>query len=324
MRYLVTGGTGFLGGALVRQLVAAGHEVRALVRARDRATALASLGVTLLEGDVTDRDSLLDPMRGVDGVFHVAGWYKLGARDRGSAERVNVLGTRNVLEIARQLGAPKVVHTSTLAVFGDTHGAVVDESYQYEGPFISEYDRTKWLAHHTALGLAREGMPIVLVQPGLIYGPADNGPMRPLWDLYLRRRLPVVPSETAFCWGHVEDTARGHLLAMERGRNAESYIIAGPQHTLADAFAFASRVTGIQPPRPIPAAILRSAASVLDLVGLDAEALRVLGGATYLGTSAKAQAELGFTARPLEQGLREVLPGEMTGGNARPPQTGAG
>src|ERR671937_112647 len=262
MRYLVTGGTGFLGGALVRQLVAAGHEVRALVRARDRATALASLGVT------------------------------------------------------------KVVHTSTLAVFGDTHGAVVDESYQYEGPFISEYDRTKWLAHHTALGLAREGMPIVLVQPGLIYGPADNGPMRPLWDLYLRRRLPVVPSETAFCWGHVEDTARGHLLAMERGRNAESYIIAGPQHTLADAFAIASRVTGIQPPRPIPAAILRGAASVLDLVGLDAEALRVLGGATYLGTSAKAEAELGFTARSLEEGLGETLPGEI--GNARPARTGAG
>src|SRR5919204_4795177 len=311
MRYLVTGGTGFLGGALVRQLVAAGHEVRALVRARDRATALASLGVTLLEGDVTDRDSLLDPMRGVDGVFHVAGWYKIGARDRGAAERVNVLGTRNVLEIARQLGAPKVVHTSTLAVFGDTHGAVVDESYQYEGPFISEYDRTKWLAHHTALGLAREGMPIVIVQPGLIYGPGDNGPMRPLWDLFQRRRLPFAPSGTAFCWGHVEDTARAHILAMERGRVGESYIIAGPRHTLVEAFIIASRITGIPAPRPMAPAVLRAVAALADVFGVDAGGVRGLGGTTYLGTSAKAEAELGFTARSLEEGLRETLPGEI-------------
>jgi nucleoside-diphosphate-sugar epimerase len=306
MRYFVTGATGFLGGVLVRQLVAAGHEVRALVRAPERAAALGDPGVTAHVGDVTEPDSLLEPMRGVDGVFHVAGWYKIGAADKSMAERINVSGTRNVIEVARQLGAPRVVCTSTLAVFGDTHGVVADESYQYEGPFASEYDRTKWLAHHTAIGFAREGMPIVLVQPGLIYGPHDHGPMRPLWDLFLRRRLPFVPDRAAYCWGHVEDIARGHVLAMERGRAGESYIIAGPAHRLIDAFGIGARITGLPSPRPMPSVLLRVAASAMELVGADAEAVRVLG-ATYLGTSAKAQSELGFSARPLEQGLREML-----------------
>jgi nucleoside-diphosphate-sugar epimerase len=273
-------------------------------------------------GDVTQQASLLEAARGVDGVFHVAGWYKVGAPDKAMAERINVHGTRNVLEAARQVGAPKVVYTSTLAVFGDTHGFIADESYQYEGPFISEYDRTKWLAHHTALGLAREGMPIVIVQPGLIYGPGDNGPMRPLWDLFQRRRLPFAPSGTAFCWGHVEDTARAHILAMERGRVGESYIIAGPRHTLVEAFIIASRITGIPAPRPMAPAVLRAVAALADVFGVDAEGLRALGGTTYLGTSAKAEAELGFTARSLEEGLRETLPGEI--GNARPARTGAG
>jgi nucleoside-diphosphate-sugar epimerase len=255
---------------------------------------------------VTDADSLLDPMRGVDGVFHLAAWYRIGARDRSIAEAVNVGGTRKVLVAARQVGVPKVVYTSTLAVFGDTHGAVADESYEYEGPFLSEYDRTKWLAHHVALGLAREGMPVVVVQPGVVYGPGDSGPLRPLWQLYLRRRLPLVPAGAAFCWGHVEDTARGHLLAMERGRAGECYILAGPPHTLADALRIASRITGIPAPRTIPAGMVRAIADVVDLVA-DAEALRVLAGATYLGTSAKAERELGFTVRPLEEGLKETL-----------------
>ena len=311
MRYFVTGATGFLGGALTRQLLAGGHEVRALVRAPERASGLALLGVSLHVGDVTEPDTLLEPMRGVDGVFHVAGWYRIGGPDKAMGERINVQGTRNVLGVARQLGAPRVVYTSTLAVFGDTHGVVADEAYEYEGPFLSEYDRTKWLAHHTALGFARDGMPLVVVQPGLIYGPRDNGPLRPLWDLYLRRRLPVVPAGTTFCWGHVEDTARGHLLAMEHGRVGERYIMAGPAHTLAGAFEIAARITGIRAPQPVPPVLFRATAWLMDLVALDTEPLRVMAGTTYLGTSAKAQAELGFTVRPLEEGLKETLRYEM-------------
>src|SRR5438093_4871895 len=114
MRYLVTGATGFLGSALTRQLIAAGHAVRAIVRDPERAGPLADRNLELHRGDVTDRESLREPMRGVDGVFHLAAWYKVGARDKSVAERVNVDGTRNVLEIAREVGAPRVVYTSTL------------------------------------------------------------------------------------------------------------------------------------------------------------------------------------------------------------------
>src|SRR5271169_3132545 len=148
MRYLVTGATGFIGGSVVRQLLAAGHQVSALVRRPSSATDLAALGVALYPGDVTDRPSLREPMRGVDGVFHLAGWYKVGARDRSPGERINVAGTRHVLESMAEAGVPRGVYTSTLAVFSDTGGRLVDETYRHAGPWLSEYDRTKWVAHY--------------------------------------------------------------------------------------------------------------------------------------------------------------------------------
>ena len=312
MRYLVTGATGFVGGALARQLVAAGHDVRALVRDPRRAQDLHARGVALFLGDVTERESLREPMRQIDGAFHVAAWYKVGAPDKHLAERINVVGTRNVIEVARELGVPKIVYTSTLAVFGDTHGALADESYRHHGPFLSEYDRTKWLAHYrVAEPAAREGAPIVIVQPGVVYGPGDKGPMRPLWTRYLARRPLAIPAGTAFCWGHVEDTARGHLVAMERGRAGESYIIAGPAHTLVEAFTMAERITRIRAPRAVSPSVLRVGAGLLDLVGRDGESLRVMAGTTYLGDSAKARRELGFEPRTLEDGLTETLRYEM-------------
>src|SRR5262245_14349715 len=137
MKYFVTGATGFIGGRVVRQLVEAGHHVTALVRSPARAKRLQELGVTLSEGDVTDRASLRAPMEAVDGIFHIAGWYRLGARHLEMNRRVNVEGTRNVLETMRDLGIAKGVYTSTLAVNSHTHGRLVDETYRYHGPWIS-------------------------------------------------------------------------------------------------------------------------------------------------------------------------------------------
>ena len=138
MRYFVTGATGFLGGEIVRQLRGAGHDVVALVRTPAKADALRQLGVVLAEGDVTDRASLQSPMTGADGVFHCAAWYKVGI-DAAGAERINVEGTRHVLETMRDLKIAKGVYTSTVAVFSDTEGRLVDESYRHDGPFLSEY-----------------------------------------------------------------------------------------------------------------------------------------------------------------------------------------
>jgi len=323
MRYFVTGGTGFIGGRVVRQLRAAGHEVRALVRTPSQAKDLEGLGAALHAGDITDKESMRAAMRGCDGVFHLAAWYRIGARpsQRRDAERINIQGTRNVLEVMRELGVPKGVYTSTLAVFGDTEGWVGDESYRFDGPWLSVYDRSKWQAHYeVAVPMIRAGLPLVIVQPGVVYGPGDPSVIGNLLRQYLRRRLPIRPHGAAFCWGHVDDTAHGHVLAMDKGRAGESYIIAGPPHTLEEALELAEEITGIRPPwlRP-PAVMLRAMAAAASAVEriiplpqtYTGETLRIAAGATYLGSSEKAQRELGFRARTLEEGLRETLLHEM-------------
>jgi nucleoside-diphosphate-sugar epimerase len=304
----VTGATGFIGGHVVRQLLAARHRVTAIVRDPSKAQDLRALGVDVRPGDVTVEESLWGPMTGADGVFHIAGWYKIGTRDRAEGARINVLGTRNVLSAMKELRIRKGVYTSTLAVFSDTQGKVVDESYRHEGPWLTEYDRTKWEAHYkVAEPMIREGLPLVVVQPGVTYGPGDTSEIRPTLLRYLRRKLRVLPRGTAYCWAHVEDTARGHLLAMEKGVPGETYIIAGFPHTLIEAFQVAERITRIPAPRIyLSPSVLKALAFVSR-----SERLRDLAGVTYLGSNAKARRVLGYDPRPLETGLRETLAHEM-------------
>lgn len=322
MKYFVTGATGFVGGRVARQLRAAGHQVVALVRTLSKAGDLSTLGVQLVAGDVTDRESMRAPMRGVDGVFHIAGWYKIGTRDKRLAKAVNVDGTRNVLELMRELRIAKGVYTSTLAVNSDTHGVLVDETYRYQGPHLSEYDRTKAAAHHVAAKFAREGLPLVIVQPGLIYGPGDAGPSHELLVSYLTRKLPMVPQRTAFCWAHVDDVADGHVRAMEHGKVNENYYICGPPHTLIDALAVAEQLSGVRAPRlTAPPALLKTMSALMRAIewlvpvpsNYSSEYLRVSAGVTYLGSNAKARAALAWVPRDLAVGLAETLPYEMSG-----------
>ena len=223
-RYFVTGATGFLGGEVVKQLIGRGHQVAALVRSADKASFLKILGVDVHVGDITDRDTLRAPMENADGVFHVAAWYKIGVRreDSSSAERVNVDGTRNVLETARDLGIARVVYTSTVGVFGDTHGKLVDENHYARGPFLTEYDRTKWMAHYeVALPMARAGLPLVIAMPGTVYGPGDTSGIHATLVQLLRGRLHTTPRGVQFCWGYIADVARGLQQAMDNGRIGE-------------------------------------------------------------------------------------------------------
>jgi nucleoside-diphosphate-sugar epimerase len=308
MRYFVTGATGFIGGHLVRTLRGAGHQVDAIARDPTKAADLLRIGVRVHRGDITDKESMRGPMAGADGVFHLAGWYKIGVRDKSAAHRINVDGTRNVLELIGELGIPKGVYTSTLAVFGDTKGQVVDESYRHGGPWLSEYDRTKWIAHYeVAEPMMRRGLPLVIVQPGVTYGPGDPSAMGVTLHQYLQGKLRGIPKRSAYCWGHVEDTARGHLLAMERGRPGESYIVAGEPRTLVDAIELAARITKIPAPRFRPSpGFLRFLAAITR-----SETLRVGAGVTYLGSNARAKRDLGLQHRSLEEGLRETLFAEM-------------
>jgi nucleoside-diphosphate-sugar epimerase len=319
-KYFVTGATGFIGGEIVKQLIGRGHKVVALVRAPERATMLKALGVEIHAGDITDRDTLRTPMTGVDGVFHVAAWYKVGVKEP-LADQINVDGTRNVLKTMKALEIPRGVYTSTVAVFSDTKGAVPDETYRYEGPHLSEYDRTKWIAHYrVAVPKIEEGLPISIVMPGLVYGPGDNSGMHTALVDLLRSRLPMTPARTAFCWAHVEDTARGHILAMEKGQPGETYIIAGPRHTFESAFDLVASLAGVRAPMLHPGpAMMRAMAAAMSGIGrfatlppaLTPEALRVLAGTTYFGSNEKAVRELGFTARPIEEGMAQTLEYEL-------------
>jgi nucleoside-diphosphate-sugar epimerase len=320
-RYLVTGATGFIGGEVTRQLRAAGHPVVTIARDPARAGNLARLGVEIHRGDITDASTLAAPMAGVDGVFHIAAWYEIGARDRSMAWRINVDGTRNVLEAMKTAGVPKGVYTSTLAVFGDTHGKLVDERYFQAGPWLTEYDRTKWAAHYeVAAPMMKSGLPLVIVQPGVVYGPGDHSEVRAALVRYLKGRLPAIPAGCEYCWAHVEDIARAHVLAMERARTGETHIIAGPRHSLIEMFAIAERITGLPAPKLHPSpAMMRALARVMRVVErlvpvpatYSSEALMGSAGVTYLGDNSKARRELGYAPRSLEDGLRLTLEHEM-------------
>ncbi len=314
MEYFVTGATGFLGGVLVDQLLDDGHEVVALVRTP--AEADLPDPVTVVEGDITRKESMREGMAGANGVFHLAAWYQVGNPDAETAEQVNVTGTRNVLELVDELDVPRAVYTSTVGVFSDTSGELVDEGYRYDGPHLTVYDRTKWQAHYeVARPMAEAGLPLVTVMPGFIYGPGDRGPTWSFWRNYLRGDLPVISRRTGGCWGHVEDTARAHLKAMERGSTGEEYIIAGEPYTLVETFELAETITGIDAPRAISPAVFRwlsRAAALIETVAtpppsFQSEPLRVLGGTTYWGDNAKATRELDLEHRPFEEGLAETL-----------------
>jgi nucleoside-diphosphate-sugar epimerase len=211
----------------------------------------------------------------------------------------------------------KGVYTSTLAINSDTHGRLVDESYHFTGQHLSEYDRTKAVAHDTAKEFIANGLPLVIVMPGMIYGPGDTSSLRTNIIDFLRGRLPMLPTQTGFCMAHVEDTVRGHVLAMEKGVPGETYIIAGEPHRIADVFKLASELTGRRTPMIVPHQVMKALSVLVKPFDrflpetYTSEGLRVVAGVTYWGDNHKAKRELGYSPRPLQEGWGETLLHEM-------------
>ncbi len=320
MKYFLTGATGFVGGRVAQHLRAAGHQVITLVRNPAKATHLAAAGMRLATGDVTDKESMRAPMTGCDGVFHVAGWYKVGVQDKTPGAAVNIEGTRNVLELMKELGIAKGVYTSTLAVNSNTHSKLVDECYHFNGIHLSEYDRTKAGAHAIATEFIQGGLPLVIVQPGMIYGPGDLGPSHDLFVQFLTRTLPLMPQKTALSWAHVDDIAHGHLLAMEKGKIGENYFLAGPVHSIIETLRLAEQISNVSVPAiQAPPQMLQFLSKIMSVVEkvmpvsvtYSSEYLRVAAGTTYIGSNAKARQALGWSPRPLADGLTETIHSEM-------------
>lgn len=313
-RIVVTGGAGLVGRAVVRVLRERGDAVVALVRDPNRASFLAELGAELVESDLAEVADLTEHLRGADGLIHAAGSYRIGIprAERGAMWDANVGTTTRMLDAAEAAGTPRIVYVSTCNVYGNTRGAVVDETYRRdlaEG-FLTWYDETKYGAHEVAEQRIAGGAPIVLVLPSQVYGPGDRSGFGEQLQLAHAGRLPYVAlANVRIGLVHADDLAAGIVAALDRGRVGEAYNLSGPLTTLAEAEAIAARLGGRNLPRlTLPDGLLRALAPVGRLVGqpnlreLVASSVDV----SYTASSAKAQEELGFAPRSVEDGLRDV------------------
>jgi dihydroflavonol-4-reductase len=322
VRVFVTGGTGFIGGHVVRQLRERGDEVVAWVRSPEKGAALAALGAELREGDLSDRAALAAGMEGCDAVIHGAAIYEVGIPKsaRPAMYEANVAGTENALGASLDAGIPKVVYVSTIGAFGNTRGEVVDESYQHPGQsFTSYYEETKYEAHQIAKRLTAEGLPCVIVQPGGVYGPDDHSAVgRQLLD-FVDGKLPLLPfPDVGMNMVHVEDVAAGILLALDKGEVGESYVLGDEITTMRGLIDAAAKVAGRREPRAnIPTSLLKVAAPLGPVIGKlmgqppnMRELISSADGVTFWAKQDKAVAELGFQPRGLETGLRQTFEAE--------------
>ena len=322
MRVVVTGGAGFVGRAVVERLHHRGDDVVALVRDPATAAHLVHEGgggggaIELVRSSLADTGSLGDALRGADAVIHVAGMYRVGikASERPAMWDANVGATERILDAAIAAGVPRIVDISTVNVFGNTKGAVVDETYHRDpaGGFLSVYDETKYRADAAAVARIERGAPIVIVMPSQVYGPHDHSlaseQLHQAFHGTLRYRAF---SSLGTCWVHVQDLAEGIVAALDRGAPGERYCLAGPCHTMGESIAIAARAGGRRAPRiELPTALARLAAPLNDalggLPGMPAnlrETIAAGDGVTYWASHAKATRELGFAPRSLEQGV---------------------
>jgi dihydroflavonol-4-reductase len=316
---VVTGGTGFVGAVVVRRLVSAGHRVRVLARPGNPRQLLAGLPVEFAEGDLGDTASLARCLKGCRLLFHVAAMYTLWAKDRRLFYEVNVEGTRRLLHGAAEAGVGRVVYTSTVGVLGiprdgspgteDTPVSLAD--------MAGDYKRSKFLAEEVARGYAGQGLPVVIVNPSAPVGPGDIKPTptgRLVVD-FLRGKMWAY-LDTGLNLVDVEDVAAGHLLAAERGRVGERYILGGRNLALREIFGILGRIAGMRPPR-----LKLSAAAVLPMAHLSewiadhltgrpplvaVDAVRMARKPMFFDPG-KAVRELGLPQSPVENALARAV-----------------
>jgi nucleoside-diphosphate-sugar epimerase len=321
MKVFLTGGTGFIGGAVARALRQRGDEVVALVRTPAKAAGLRELGISLQPGDLGDVGAIEQGMQGADAVIHGAAVYEVGipAKDRPAMQAANVGGTENVLGAALRLKIPRALYISTVGVFGNTHGKVLDESGPLGTGEGSWYERTKIEAHRAAQRLGEQGLPLVIVQPGGVYGPGDHSQLGNLMHQFVTGKLPAMAFPgLGINFVHRDDVVAGVLLALDKGRAGEAYILGGEIATAAGFVDVLGRLVGRRPPRlTVPAALLKLSAPLGPLVAPRLgfppnlrELITASDNVTYWARHDKAVRELGYAPRPLEQGLRETLAAE--------------
>ncbi|HTB90895.1 MAG TPA: hopanoid-associated sugar epimerase [Steroidobacteraceae bacterium] len=318
MKALVTGATGFVGAAVARALLREQWQVRVLARRGSDRRNLRSLDVEVSEGDLTDMDSLQRAAQGCDGLFHVAADYRLGARDPAELYRANVEGTRNVLSAAHRAGVRRIVYTSSVATIGiPADGTPGDEqSANSLDNMIGHYKRSKYLAEEVVREAAQGGISVVIVSPSTPVGPGDVKPT-PTGLLVLDAAAGRMPAyvDTGLNIVHVDDVAAGHLLAYERGRPGERYILGGQDMSLREILEVIARLEGRTPPRVrLPYGVVLPIAYLAEgfarLSGrsgrITLEGVRMSRKKMFF-SSAKAVRELGYRWRPPVQAFEDAI-----------------
>jgi dihydroflavonol-4-reductase len=320
MRAFLTGATGFIGGHVARKLRKRGDDVVALVRSPGKASELRELGCELVPGDLSDEPAIRKGVEGCDSVFHIGAVYKVGVpkSEHESMWDANVRGTERVLDAAQAAGARRIVYVSTVNVFGDTHGEVVDETYrrdEAEG-FLSCYDETKYRSHLVAEDRVAKGYPVVTVQPGGVYGPNDPSELGNMIDQARtgKLRLKMFPT-MGLMFVHVDDVAEGILLAHDKGEVGQSYVLSGERNTMGGLVDRVCRLSDRNPPRlTMPSTLIKLSAPLGPVIGPLmgfppnlGELIRISDGVTYWATDAKARRDLGFAPRDLDTGLKQTL-----------------
>lgn len=318
MKALVTGATGFVGAAVARALLRGQWQVRVLTRRGSDRRNLRGLDVEESEGDLTDPGSLQRAAQDCDGLFHVAADYRLGARDPAQLYQTNVEGTRNVLSAARRSGVQRIVYTSSVATIGiPADGTPGDElSANSLDNMIGHYKRSKYLAEDVVREAAQDGLSVVIVSPSTPVGPGDVKPT-PTGLLVLDAAAGRMPAyvDTGLNVVHVDDVAAGHLLAYERGKAGERYILGGQDMSLREILQMIARLEGRRPPRVrLPYGLVLPIAYAAEAVAwasgrsgrITLEGVRMSRKKMFF-SSAKAVRELGYRWRPPEQAFEDAI-----------------
>jgi dihydroflavonol-4-reductase len=320
VKTLITGATGFVGSAVLRQLIHAGHDVRVLVRPNSDRRNLAGLPLEIFAGDLTDRASLDRALAGSDTLFHVAADYRLWVPHPREIYDTNVTGTRNIMLAAARRGITRIVYTSSVATLGLTaDGRPADENTPVcLADMIGHYKRSKFLAEAEVMRLVKEqDLPAVVVNPSTPIGPRDIKPT-PTGRIIIDAASGRMPAyvDTGLNLVHVDDVAMGHLLALERGKIGERYVLGAVNMTLKEILTELAAITGRRPPR-----IRLPHSLVLPIACISEAWARMAGGkeprVTLVGTrlarkrmffsSEKAGRVLGFHARPIEAAFRDAV-----------------